>query len=68
MYRFFLIKNGLYEYKYKGPAPSRLKIIEKAKYDSWKQLGKISKEEAMKKYIDALISLSPDWNTPKPKL
>jgi acyl-CoA-binding protein len=32
-------------------APSRLKVVEKFKWDAWKKLGKMSKEEARKKYV-----------------
>lgn len=36
----------------KGPAPSRLKIVEKYKYDAWKALGnKMTKDEAKLQYI-----------------
>ncbi len=44
------------------------KMVERAKYDAWKALGKISKEEAMKKYCDELSKLSKEWDKPKPKL
>mmetsp|Transcript_7469 Transcript_7469/g.6796 ORF Transcript_7469/g.6796 Transcript_7469/m.6796 type:complete len:99 (+) Transcript_7469:47-343(+) len=46
----------------KGSAPSRLKVVERAKYDAWKALGNISKEEAMKGYIKTLTEAYPKWN------
>eukprot|EP01017_Pseudomicrothorax_dubius_P024795 TRINITY_DN2635_c0_g1_i2.p1 TRINITY_DN2635_c0_g1~~TRINITY_DN2635_c0_g1_i2.p1 ORF type:complete len:104 (-),score=28.43 TRINITY_DN2635_c0_g1_i2:182-493(-) len=51
-----------------GPSPSRLKVVEKAKYDAWKGLGSISKEEAMKRYIAELTLIQPNWKVPTPKL
>jgi acyl-CoA-binding protein len=51
-----------------GSAPSRLKIVERAKYDAWKALGKLSKDGAMQKYIDELTKLAPKWENVKPKL
>lgn len=44
-----------------------LKVVEKFKWDAWKKLGKISKDEAMKKYIEKLTKLNPTWNA-RPKL
>ena len=44
-------------------APSRLKMVEKMKWEAWKKYGKISKEEAMKKYVDQLNVLVPSWNS-----
>jgi acyl-CoA-binding protein len=37
------------------------------KWDAWKKLGKISKEDAMKTYIEKLTKINPKWNL-KPKL
>jgi len=51
----------------KGPAPSRLKIVEKAKYDAWKALGNITPEEAKARYVKILTDAYPAWNA-KPKL
>ena len=39
----------------KGSAPSKLKMIERAKYDEWKKLGQLSADEAMKKVNIILI-------------
>ena len=33
------------------PAPSRLKIVEKAKFDAWNALGDMSKTEAKQKFL-----------------
>jgi acyl-CoA-binding protein len=44
-----------------------LKIVEKYKWDEWKKLGKMSKEEAMKAYVQALTEKVPTWNQ-NPKL
>ncbi len=33
------------------------------KWDTWKKLGKISKEQAMKKYVEKLTTMIPTWNT-----
>ena len=56
-----------------GPAPSKLNIAAKAKYDFWKKLGEMSKEDAMKGYINLVSELYPGWekfysNEAKPKL
>jgi hypothetical protein len=29
--------------------------------DSWMQLGNMSREEAMRSYVDAITALSPNW-------
>lgn len=50
------------------PAPSRLRIVERAKWEAWKNLGNISKEEAMSKYIEELSKTAPNWEKPTPKL
>lgn len=51
-----------------GKAPSRLKVVERAKYDAWKELGSMTKEEARKTYVQELTKAWPQWTTPKPKL
>lgn len=48
-----------------GPAPSRLNVVAKAKYDAWKAVGKISKDEAKRKFIDTLKAKMPAFS---PKL
>lgn len=63
---------GLFKQVSTGPCkisgPSRLKMVERAKWDAWKSLGNMGKEEAMKKYIEELTSSSPKWEQPTPKL
>lgn len=39
------------------PRPGMFDITGRAKYDSWKALGDMPKEEAMKAYIDLIASL-----------
>lgn len=62
---------ALYKQATTGPnttkAPSRLKVVERFKWDEWKKLGKMTKEDAMKVYIETLNKKAPGWNT-KPKL
>ena len=36
-------------------------MIERAKWQAWSNLGKMSKEEAQKKYVEALSKAVPDW-------
>lgn len=43
-------------------APSRLKIVDRYKWDEWKKLGKMSKEDAMKTYVTELDKKAPGWN------
>ena len=45
----------------KGSPPSRLKVVERAKFMAWKERAKLSKEQAMKEYVDLLTSLAPNW-------
>lgn len=39
-----------------------LKVVEKYKWQAWKKLGKISKDEAKKKYVEKLTRINPKWN------
>jgi len=56
---------GLYKQIVSGPcntkAPSKLKMVEYAKWQAWNKLGKINKEEAMKQYAGALSKADPKW-------
>lgn len=45
----------------KGQAPSRLKVIERAKFMAWKAREKLTKEQAMGEYIALLTKLAPQW-------
>ncbi|EAR91383.3 acyl-CoA-binding protein (macronuclear) [Tetrahymena thermophila SB210] len=65
---FYAIFRQIKDGPCKGPQPSRLKVVERAKYDAWKALGKMSKEDAMKKYITEITKLAPGWEKPTPKL
>ena len=46
----------------KTKQPGRLKMVERMKWDTWKKLGTMSKEEAMKTYVDKLAQIVPTWN------
>lgn len=68
---------ALYKQATSGPnkekQPSRLNIVARMKWEAWNKLGKMSKEEAMKRYIEQLEKLVPNWKewkntTPKSKL
>lgn len=65
---FYALFKQITEGENKTKAPSKLKVVEKYKWDAWKKLGKISKAEAMKKYVEELSKISPSWDQPKPKL
>jgi len=49
----------------KGSAPSRLKVVERAKYMAWKARASLTKEQAMQEYINLLTKLAPAWRKPK---
>lgn len=38
-------------------------MVDRYKWDEWKKLGKMSKEEAMKTYVETLTKKTPNWNT-----
>ncbi len=59
---FYALFKQATEGENKTKAPSRLKVVEKYKWDAWKKLGKMSKEEAMKKYVERLTKINPKWN------
>ena len=44
------------------------KMVERAKFDAWKAIGKISKEDAMKRYCDELSKIAKGWDQPQAKL
>lgn len=52
----------------KGKRPGITKMVERAKYDAWKKLGKMTKEDAMKKYCAELTKIAKTWEQPAPKL
>ena len=45
----------------KGSPPSRVKVVERAKFMAWKAKAKLSKEDAMKEYVELLTKLAPQW-------
>lgn len=53
---------GLFKQATQGPnetkKPSMLNVVAKAKWDAWTKLGKMGKEEAMRKYIKKVIEVS----------
>lgn len=49
----------------KGSAPSRLKVVERAKFMAWKAREKLTKEQAMQEYVNLLTKLAPNWKKPK---
>lgn len=54
MLRFYGLYKQATEGKNNQPKPSFWAVITKAKWDAWKCLGNMPKEEAMKKYVDEL--------------
>jgi len=38
--------------------PSRLKVVQRFKWDAWNTLGKMSKREAKMKYVEALLAMA----------
>ncbi|CAG8713942.1 17589_t:CDS:2, partial [Racocetra fulgida] len=44
------------------PKPSLLDFRGRAKWDSWNELGEISKEEAKQRYIDILEQANFGWS------
>ena len=49
----------------KGSAPSRLKVVERAKFMAWKAREGLTKEQAMQEYVKLLTKLAPNWKKPK---
>jgi acyl-CoA-binding protein len=46
----------------KVQAPSRLQVVNRAKWEAWNALGKsMTREQAKKKYLEELDKLSPNW-------
>ncbi|KAM3127168.1 hypothetical protein pb186bvf_020723 [Paramecium bursaria] len=50
-----------------GAAPSKLKMVERAKYDAWKKLGNMTKQKAQEEFIKFFEKKYPNWNQ-QPKL
>lgn len=62
---FYALFKRISEGNAKGPLPSRLKVVERAKYQAWKSAEKYTKEEAMQEYVNLLTKLEPNWRKPK---
>ncbi|XP_035209992.1 acyl-CoA-binding domain-containing protein 6-like [Stegodyphus dumicola] len=45
------------------PMPGILKFRNRSKWSAWNKLGNMSKEDAMKEYIDRVTLLSPEWDS-----
>jgi acyl-CoA-binding protein len=56
---------GCYKQATEGPCnipkPGFFNFEAKAKWEAWKSLGKMTKEEAMQRYVLTLYSLVPEW-------
>ncbi|SBT48297.1 acyl-CoA binding protein, putative [Plasmodium ovale wallikeri] len=46
-------------------APSMFRFEERKKYEAWKSIENLSKEEAKKKYVETVSSIYPNWNKEK---
>ncbi|KEG04149.1 acyl-CoA binding protein, putative [Plasmodium vinckei vinckei] len=63
------LKLDLYKYYKQGmfgscniEAPSFFKFEEKKKYEAWKSVEELSKDDAKAKYVEVVTSLYPEWN------
>ena len=63
MLRFYGLYKQATEGKCNQPKPSFWAVINKAKWDAWKYLGNMPKEEAMKKYVDELKQVLEEWKS-----
>jgi diazepam-binding inhibitor (GABA receptor modulating acyl-CoA-binding protein) len=43
------------------PAPSRLSVAKYAKHQAWSELGTLSSEQAMRRYLRAMDRQDPRW-------
>ena len=50
------------------PQPSRLKMVDYAKWSAWKEYDKMSKADAQNEYVKRLNEVAPKWDDPRPKL
>lgn len=57
---------GLYKQSNEGPCnvpkPSWYDMKGKAKWEAWKSLGSLDRNEAKKNYIDSVLTLSPQFS------
>lgn len=61
--QFYALFKQSTEGENKTKQPSRLKVVERMKWDAWSKLGKMSKQKAMEEYIEKLTKMMPNWNT-----
>ncbi|XP_076036836.1 acyl-CoA-binding domain-containing protein anorexia [Oratosquilla oratoria] len=58
---------GRYKQATEGPChtvkPGLFDFRGKQKWQAWKDLGNLSKDDAMKEYVDALLDIDPDWES-----
>ncbi|KAI3661473.1 hypothetical protein MP638_007203 [Amoeboaphelidium occidentale] len=47
----------------KGEQPWQIQLEARAKYDAWAKLKGMSKEDAMKHYVDLLAKGDPNWES-----
>ena len=45
----------------KSPAPSRVRVVERLKWQAWKDLRNLSSEKAMIRYLNELKKEDPEW-------
>ena len=45
----------------KTPAPSRMRVVDRLKWQSWKDLKNLSSEKAMIRYLNNLKREDPEW-------
>ena len=62
MLRFYALYKQATLGKCSEPKPSFWAVIAKAKWDAWKCLGNMPKEEAMKKYVEGLKEVSRHYS------
>jgi len=43
------------------PKPGLLEMVERAKWNAWKELGKMSKDQAIAAYVQLLDQVAPQW-------
>jgi len=55
---FMLYSSNLQKDQIQQKKPSMLNVVSKAKWDAWTKLGKINKEEAMRKYIQKITEVA----------
>jgi diazepam-binding inhibitor (GABA receptor modulator, acyl-CoA-binding protein) len=49
----------------KGSPPSRLRVVERAKFMAWKARQSLTKDQAMQEYVNLMTKLAPNWKKPK---